>query len=69
MGAGNFSDIDEVEAGVDVGRELAVEEIDEDAAGGRGLCIIWADRSGRIEDHDGLTVLRRGDSLLLGHEL
>ncbi len=45
VGAGNFSDIDEVEAGVDVGRKLAVEEIDEDAAGGCGLCIIWADRS------------------------
>ena len=69
VGAGDFGDIDEVEAGVHVGGKLAVEKVDEDAAGGRGLGVVGADGRGGIEDHDLLAVLRGGDRLLLGQKL
>ena len=69
VGAGNFGYIDEVEAGVDVGGKFSFQEINEDAASGRGLGVVGTDGRGGIENDDLLAVLRRGDSLLLGHEL
>jgi len=67
--AGDLGNVNEVEAGVDVGRELAVEKVDEDAAGGRGLSVVGADGCGRVENDDFLAVLRGSNSLLLGEEL
>ena len=69
MGARDFGDIDEIEAGIHVGREFAVEEIDEDAAGGSGLGVVGADGRGGVEDDDLLALLRSGDGLLLGEKL
>ena len=57
VGAGDFGDIDEVQAGVDVGGKFAVEEVDEDAAGGRGLAVVGADGGGGVENDDLLAVL------------
>jgi hypothetical protein len=56
VGAGDFGDIDEIEAGVDVRGEFAVEEVDEDAARGRGLAIVGADGGCGVEDDDLLPV-------------
>src|SRR5208337_86899 len=40
VGTRDFGDADEIEAGVDVGGKSAIEEVDEDAAGGRWLAIV-----------------------------
>ena len=66
--ARHFGDIDEVEAGVDVGWKFAIEEVDEDAAGGRGLGVVGTDGRGWVEDDDLLAILGGGDGLLLGQE-
>ena len=42
VGAGDFGDIDQIEAGVDVRWEFGIEKVDEDTAGGRGLSVIGA---------------------------
>ena len=70
VGARDFGDIDEIEAGVDVGGKFAVEEVDEDAAGGRGLAVVGADGGGGVEDDDLLAVLGCAcNGFLLGEEL
>ena len=58
VGAGDFGDVDEVEAGVDVGGEFFVEEVDDDAAGWRGFDVGGADGGGGVEDDDGLAGTR-----------
>ena len=69
VGAGNFSDIDEVESGVHVGGEFAVQEVDEDAAGGGGFPVVGADGGSGVEDDDLQALLGGFDCLLLGEEL
>ena len=69
VGARDLSYVDEVESGVDVGRDFAVQKVDEDAAGGRGLGVVRSDGCGRVKDDDLLAVLRCGDSLLFGEKL
>jgi len=69
VSAGDFGDIDEVEAGIHIGRKLAVEEVDEDAAGGGGLGIVGADGSRGVEDDDLLAGLRGFDSFDFGEKL
>jgi len=69
VGAGHFGNVDEIQAGIHVGGEFAVEEVDEDAAGGRGFGVVGADGGGGVEDDDVLAVLSGGDGLLLRHEL
>ena len=69
MRAGDFRDIHEIQAGVDVGGKLAVEEVDEDAACWRGLGVVGADGRGGIEDDDLLARLAAADRFLLGQEL
>jgi hypothetical protein len=67
--AGDLGNVDEVEAGVDVGGKFAVEKVDEDAAGGRGLGVVGADGGGGVEDDDLLAGLRGSNGFLLGEEL
>ena len=69
MRARDFGDIDEIQAGIHVRGKLAIQKIDKDAAGGRGLGVVGADGRGRIQDHDLLAVLRGGNRLLFGEEL
>src|SRR5208283_2611809 len=58
VSARDFGDVDEIEASVDVGGKFAVEEVDEDAAGGSGFAIVGADGGGGVENDDLLTGLR-----------
>ena len=69
VGARDFGDVDEIEAGVHVGGKFAVEEVDEDAACGRGLAVVGADGRRRVEDHDLLAASRGLDRFLLGEKL
>ena len=55
---GHILDGDEVQAGVDVSGHLAVEKVQNDAAGGRWLPIARAHGSGGIDDHHGLAAAR-----------
>jgi hypothetical protein len=50
---GDIADVDPVEAGVEVGGHFAVEEVDDDAAGGGGFDVAGADGSAGIDDDDG----------------
>ena len=60
VGACDFGHIDEIQTGVHVGGKLAVEEVDEDAAGGRGLQVVGPDGGGGVEDDDLLAVFGGG---------
>ena len=50
VGAGDFSDIDQVEAGVHECGEFADQKVEDDAAGGGGLAVVGANGAGRVED-------------------
>ena len=68
MSTGDFRYVDEIEAGIDVGGKLTVEEIDDDAAGGRWLYVHRADGGGGIEDDHLLPGAGRFDSDLFAEE-
>jgi hypothetical protein len=53
---GDVADMDPVEAGIEVGGHLAVEEIDDDLAGGGGLDVAGTDGGAGIDDDDGSTL-------------
>src|SRR5260221_6505759 len=52
MSAGHFPDVGQVQPGIDVGGELAVEKVDDDAPRGRRLDILLAHRGRGIHHHD-----------------
>src|SRR5579863_1221967 len=69
MRARDFGDIDEIQAGIHVRGKLAIQEIQKNAAGGRGLGVVGADGRGRIQDDDLLPILGGGNRFLFGEEL
>ena len=52
MSGGAFFDADEIETGVDVAGHFAVQKIDDDFTGGRGLPVPRADRRGGHRNDD-----------------
>ncbi|MDB6017247.1 MAG: Tetratricopeptide 2 repeat protein [Pedosphaera sp.] len=52
---GDVANVDPVEAGVEVGGHLAVEEIDDDLTGGGGFDVAGSDRGAGVDDDDGET--------------
>ncbi len=52
---GDIPDVDPIESGIEVGGHLAVQEIDDDLAGGRWFDIARADGGARIDNYDGRT--------------
>ena len=69
MSARDLFYVNNIQSRVYVGREVALEKIDDDAACGRRLDILLAHRSGGIYHHNIHAVFSGFDGDLLGHEL
>src|SRR5258707_817872 len=57
MALGDVVDMDEIEAGIDIGRHAAIRGLDDDAPGRRRLDVARPDRRWWTEDHGGATPL------------
>ena len=65
MAAGDIADINQIEAGVHIGRHFALQEIDDNFSCWCGFDIPWANGGGRIDNDDRQALLTEPESGLL----